>query len=328
MLSHSPTSNSTGRANSKMPKKQAITFLVSAADDRNPSSTLTSAPMSYQQSTKINSLCEILKQTQKPKHGVGYLDDQFWRHVVASSRPQILPVEKSDLVSIADLLGRRQQSKAKQVQMFPISTREKYVCLYMLDMTLAYFEALPISYADSRRYRIALLLASAVLQLFQTPWLADPSMLDKIYLVPPQAGSQSGSHSSGILPTTKDLYILGQSPTPPPATQNRFWIPNETLFTLSILLLELSYLSPLSSFKTSADIDVSGNDTLLTEHSIAARLVDNIVSREPSRYSEAVRRCLYCQFETSSRDLSDGSLQEEFWRGVVEPLRELDAIFA
>lgn len=135
MLSYSAISNSAGRANSKMPKKQAITFLISAADDLNPSSTLTSAPMSYQQSTKINSLCEILKQTQKPKHGVGYLDDQFWRHVVASSRPQILPVEKSDLVSIADLLGRRQQSKAKQVQMLPISTREKYVRLYMLDMT-------------------------------------------------------------------------------------------------------------------------------------------------------------------------------------------------
>jgi hypothetical protein len=179
------------------------------------------------------------------------------------------------------------------------------------------------------RYRIAFLLAGAVLQLFQTPWLADPSRLDKVYLVVPAPASLPSSYPTGALPcsTKYDLYISDQATTTPHAAQQRSWIPNETLFTLGILLLELSYLVPLSSFKTPADLDPAGNDTPVTEHRIAARLADHIISREPSGYSEAVKRCLYCQFDTSSRDLGESSLQEEFWRGVVEPLRELDALF-
>lgn len=155
-----------------------------------------------------------------------------------------------------------------------------------------------------------------------------PSLLDKTCLIPQQADSMSGSHPLGILPPMRDLYIQGQSPASPLATQKRFWIQNETLFTFSILLLELSYLKPLSSFKISDDVDTAGNDTSLTEHSIAARLAGVIRLKEPSQYSDAVQRCLYCLFDTSSRDLADSSLQEEFWRAVVEPLRELDAILA
>lgn len=76
------------------------------------------------------------------------------------------------------------------------------------------------------------------------------------------------------------------------------------------------------------DLISSGKDTPLTESSIAARLADDVESRELGRYAQTVSRCRYCQFDTSSRDQGEISLQEDFWRDVVAPLKQLDAVFA
>jgi hypothetical protein len=114
------------QADSPQPGKQDITFLVSATDDLHVGSIFASTLQTDTQSTKIISLCELLSQTQLPKLEVlGYLEDQFWRHQIAATRPQEIPVQKSDLVSIADILGRKQATTTKQDTKYPLSTREK-----------------------------------------------------------------------------------------------------------------------------------------------------------------------------------------------------------
>jgi hypothetical protein len=114
------------QANSPQPGKQENTFLISATDDLHLGSISASTLQSDTQSTKIVSLCELLGQTQLPKlEGLGYLEDQFWRHQIAATRPQEIAVQKSDLVSIADVLGRREAATINQDIQYPLSTREK-----------------------------------------------------------------------------------------------------------------------------------------------------------------------------------------------------------
>lgn len=109
---------------------------------------------------------------------------------------------------------------------------------------------------------------------------------------------------------------------------HRVGIQNELLFQLGVLLLEIAYGQPLSQLRQPSDLDASGNETLLTDYLVAVRLSDEITQREPSKYSDAVRRCLFCRFTCTSTNLSDTELQEEFHGGVVVPLLEIYSVFS
>lgn len=109
---------------------------------------------------------------------------------------------------------------------------------------------------------------------------------------------------------------------------HRIGIQNELLFQLGVLLLEIAYNQPLSQLRQPSDLDASGNETLLTDYLVAVRLADEITRHEPSKYSDAVRRCLFCRFTCMSTNLSDTELQEEFHGGVVVPLLEIYNIFS
>ena len=168
------------------------------------------------------------------------------------------------------------------------------------------------------RYSLSLILASTVLQLSKTPWLSDSWDLSDIHML---------NSKDGIFVATEAYvsrkFAIKSSLNNNTKSKSRWFLQNETVFALGVLLIELSFGQPLHTYKTLADVDGQGNDDVLTEYKIAIRLVKELEDREVPNYSEAAQRCIYFNFDTTNPDLENQHFQEQFQRGVVTPLQEL-----
>ncbi|KAF8531431.1 hypothetical protein BDD12DRAFT_800092 [Trichophaea hybrida] len=158
-----------------------------------------------------------------------------------------------------------------------------------------------VSLATKQKCTLALTLASAVLQLHNTPWMNESWDLKDIY-------STQSTHSS----TMVDVTCL---------------LKNKMVFALGVALLEMSYGKHILSLKTAEDPEPQGYDSLLTKIYIANRLVGEIGARESKNYADAARRCIHCCFDTSHFDLDSKEFRDLFYQGVVLPLqRDYDFI--
>ncbi|KAF2826328.1 hypothetical protein CC86DRAFT_394335 [Ophiobolus disseminans] len=68
----------------------------------------------------------------------------------------------------------------------------------------------------------------------------------------------------------------------------------------------------------------TGNDILdlLTEFKSADRLAEALLSEAGARYSDAVRRCIRCDFDQRASSLEDARFQKAVYHGVVAQLQE------
>jgi len=116
-------------------------------------------------------------------------------------------------------------------------------------------------------------LASAVLQLYKTPWLSTAWTSNDILMLRAATGDallSDFSISRTFGPTTTSIAI----------EKRRCCVKNELVFSLGVALLELSYRQPLLSLKTSDDLNEQGMEDSMTELSIATRLAYRIHGRE------------------------------------------------
>jgi hypothetical protein len=173
---------------------------------------------------------------------------------------------------------------------------------------------------NSLRYRLSSILASSVLQLADTPWLSSNWGLQDIYLL--NSGLQNPS-CTPTQPYVRRTFVRAKTLTHTAKATARPLVANETVFALGVILLELSFGQPLSSFKTVADLDAQGNDTPYTEHMIAARLLDTLILLDGEKYADAAKRCLMGSFNSAGSNLENPDFQEQFYTGVVAPLEEI-----
>lgn len=160
------------------------------------------------------------------------------------------------------------------------------------------------------KYTLAYTLASAVLQLYDTPWLPTAWSSNDIFILKTSAGN--------TLPSQFYALRTFRSPSAQVArARTRRCIKNEMVFALGVALLELSYGQPLLSLKTPEDLNDQGMEDSMTEVSIATRLAD----REMDNYAKSVSRCIRCSFDTFSCNFEDRGFREKFLNGVVTPLR-------
>ncbi|KAF2490602.1 hypothetical protein BU16DRAFT_518033 [Lophium mytilinum] len=166
------------------------------------------------------------------------------------------------------------------------------------------------------RCRIALTLATAVLQLHGTPWLSETWTMKDIYVV---------ENSNNALLSDQPYVSKSFKPTPdstPPHRKRLCFVKNSIIFALGVALLEISYGKPTSAFETTEDWDDDGKRTVWTEFSVAGRLADALRDRELANYFDAVHRCIHCNFDSSSYSLTDDHFRERFYQGVVVPLQK------
>jgi hypothetical protein len=108
-------------------------------------------------------------------------------------------------------------------------------------------------------------------------------------------------------------------------------IRNYDLYQLGVLLIELWYgkslhalyrnedgplYRPADLFKDPGDLHVDP----FTEYTTADLLVDELYADAGDKYSDAVRRCIRCDFEHRSSDLTDPQLLQEVHDGVYQTL--------
>ncbi|KAI9690191.1 MAG: hypothetical protein M1822_009152 [Bathelium mastoideum] len=164
------------------------------------------------------------------------------------------------------------------------------------------------------KYSLAYTLASAVLQLYNTPWLPTAWSSNDIFILK----SSSGTTLPSQYYTSR---TFGSPSTHAAIAQTRRCVKNEMVFALGVALLELSYGQRLVCLQTPDDLNDQGVEDSMTEVSIATRLADRIHEREMENYAKSVLRCVRCSFDTFSCDFKDQGFREKFFKGVVEPLR-------
>jgi hypothetical protein len=168
------------------------------------------------------------------------------------------------------------------------------------------------------RVRLAKQLAIAVLQFHATPWLKGSWRSSDVYLYGVDAaGFQQISDTSKPY-----LNVSVKGPHGPVSRSStvpsRTLVRNSLLFGLGVMLLELAHEAPLRSLQKEADVDANDQNT---EYYTADRVRLSASKTLGSRYAEAARKCIQCDFGSGS-DLNDTALQERFYRGVVCELEE------
>lgn len=100
---------------------------------------------------------------------------------------------------------------------------------------------------------------------------------------------------------------------------------NPILFGLGVMLLELAFEMPLRTMQLQCDLQ-DGLQSPFVENLTATRISSTTSTKLGSRYSEVVRKCLYCDFG-EGHDLDKRDLQKNFHRDVVCELDYLEANF-
>ena len=176
-------------------------------------------------------------------------------------------------------------------------------------------------FARRDRLKLAVILASSVLQLHETPWLDDNWGKDSIFFVKrPGKAIYDQPFVSQHFNRTTQTATTGTTPS----AMSRI-IRNQTLYALGVALIELWYGKTLVELHK--DVDGPHNTGIpqvdsMTEYNTADRLVDELYSEAGGKYSDAVRRCIRCDFDRRASSLEDAQFQRAVYQGVVAQLKE------
>jgi hypothetical protein len=172
------------------------------------------------------------------------------------------------------------------------------------------------AFARRARLQLAVTLASSVLQLHETPWLDNSWGKDDILFIK-RAGTTAYEH-----PFVSQRFENANQSSPDTckisSSMSRI-IRNQALYALGISLIELWYGKPLSALQKTED---QAETDAMTEWNAADRLVEELYNEAGSRYSDAVRRCIRCDFDRRASSLVDTAFQQAVYQGVVVQLKE------
>lgn len=170
----------------------------------------------------------------------------------------------------------------------------------------------------SKRMRFAVTLASSVLQLHDTPWLSKDWDTGKVFLIkrPGADGYDAPFISQDFKKGTTVEHVVDMTSG---------LVRNRTLFALGVVLIELCYQKSITELHKASDGRQNTGNSLeefVTSLKTVDRLVDDLEDEAGRSYSDAVRRCILCDFDRSSKSLADPGFQKAVYEGVVAELRK------
>lgn len=169
------------------------------------------------------------------------------------------------------------------------------------------------------KFKIAVDLASSVLQLYKTPWLTDDWSDNDVYFVQRPGAPASSVYQHPFIYRKFSTTAANQPSPPTPLTRSS--IRNQTLFTLGVLLIELLYGTSIEEQQTPHDLNCQGTPGAVW--CTAERLIDEEIALVGGQlYADAVRRCIRCDFNKRSLSLDDQDFQQAVFDGVVGPLEK------
>ncbi|EEU48326.1 uncharacterized protein NECHADRAFT_90584 [Fusarium vanettenii 77-13-4] len=169
----------------------------------------------------------------------------------------------------------------------------------------------------AEKVRLALAIASSVLQLSKTPWLPEALTRKNVHFFR-RGDSLSYEHPflQRRLPEHSAKYPRNGSESESCSLSN-----NPTLFALGILLLEIILGSSLDQLWKADDKGPDDeNPSLIRDLIIANRMLEQRVALINPAYKAVVERCIGC---TESKGLDEEEFRQTVYNGVV---MELEAI--
>ena len=178
------------------------------------------------------------------------------------------------------------------------------------------------------RYDAAFALGSTVLQLHSTPWLDNWVKQDILYLPNGQSHADSAllqPYISKRFSSSKALDAI--SPTSGSKNNPHIFVANETLLTLSIVLIELAYNKPIEALAEEKD---ETEIPIVTAQLVAKRLSKQVSTKMGQLYQLAVAWCLSCDFgfTRSLSSLHNDDFQHKFFEHVIVPLQQSTDFFS
>ena len=167
------------------------------------------------------------------------------------------------------------------------------------------------------RLHLGLTVASSVLQLHRTPWLCDDWSKDDIMV-----------YEDDTCGLNEEVFVSRSFPeaiSPEDSSRNANFpvIRNTTVFALGIVLIELSLGRSIESLRTLDDpLGADGCANIQTIWCTADRLLNTIYSEYGRRYGDAVRRCIYCDFDQRHTTLDNEKFRQAVYDGVVAELED------
>ncbi|RFU33868.1 hypothetical protein B7463_g2502, partial [Scytalidium lignicola] len=261
--------------------------------------TLNSLPISTRKTssedTKIEDLCSTLESFSEDNLSLGYLSDsEYIHHILHPLHNNQLPSQTSKLISLENLLSPSADLKLTRKQ----------------------------------RFRLAIILASSLLQLQTTPWLADKMAKSNIFFYTrgeevlaeqPYICQSFRSAKSSPAATLDDVTnpVKEQLPslTTTPATTSSRFATRTSLLALGILLLELCFNSPITSqTKLRANyLQPNGQPHNETDFLTARDWVYEVGEEAGLEFENAVKCCVLCSF-----DVKPNWEDRRFVQGVYE----------
>jgi hypothetical protein len=181
-----------------------------------------------------------------------------------------------------------------------------------------------------QRLRIAVALASAVLQFYNSPWLDETWSKKDIYFFFNGLNSDHRlvisspyvSRSFVVSPTQDASQTNTTQETSIEAFQSSQII-DRTLFALGIVLIELCLNKTLEELRPETARPGSGL-TIVDDYQLAIKQIEAVYEKGGSEYGYVCQRCLRCEFgvQDSKKRLDLDTFRHLVYEGVVAPLEE------
>ncbi|EKG20782.1 hypothetical protein MPH_01949 [Macrophomina phaseolina MS6] len=178
----------------------------------------------------------------------------------------------------------------------------------------------PVSW--SSKLRIALIMASSLLQLQGTPWLSEDWSKEEIGVL---RGVEGEIHTKMLI--SKSCGSLPQQLRSSPTVNGpRSWegIRSRPLFTLGVLLIELCIGKPFEELRRQRICSTPSDcqESTFLNLTVADEYIDWCYQDRGPHYGDVVRRCIWCSFDTRNVNFDDAQFQQAVYHGVVAPLQE------
>ena len=243
--------------------------------------------------TPIQDLCKAIAMLQQPQRDLclGFLVDEFSKrkHGIYPLPPSPMTQESWTALSLSHVLSQKTNLRC------------------------------PFTLYD--KLRVSFILASSVLQLHKTPWIDENWGKDDILFIDhPSSPLFDHPYVSRQFSSCK-ISQTNQQCSGDGANTSRI-IRNKALFDLGVLLIELWYGQPLEKLRTPEDLSTDGTPNITSDWCTADRIANQMYLDAGGRYSEAVRRCIRCDFDRRETSLEDKNFREAVYDGVVSLLEK------
>ena len=176
-------------------------------------------------------------------------------------------------------------------------------------------------FAKKQSLMLAVKLASSVLQLHATSWLGPCWERHDIMFLDQQEGDTDSRVERPLI--TKRMASM-ESPSSRGLSEAVLpdGIRNHSLVSLGIVLTEIWFGQTMERLREGSGVMETQQASNTKNLTTAMQLLDQIYRQAGDWYGDAVRRCLYCDFDQRNTSLEGNSMKDSVYRGVIVPLRD------